>query len=327
MEEIIFSIIIPCYNLEGYIHNTINSVLKQIFQNFEIILIDDGSKDNTGKIITEYSKKDSRIKAICKTNEGVSNARNIGIKEAKGKYIYFLDGDDTIEEKLLIKAIEIFKCNDIGIWSFGYRRILNKKKEIKYSEYAYDKKIFSSQEFLSFFLDKKISQCMCSFIIKKELVKNFKFDETLKLGEDLYYQINILLRNDTFVYYSSDIFFNYLFRKDSAVNKKVEVVIFDIFSKLNLLNSIIKNRNLELEFNFFKNSVYIYILKQLGIKGYDNNNEMNREIKKNRNFILKSKKISNGKNRKKLLVFMTLNRINYKIVIYIFKVLKNFKSF
>lgn len=57
MEEIIFSIIIPCYNLEGYIHNTINSVLKQIFQNFEIILIDDGSKDNTSKIITEYSKK------------------------------------------------------------------------------------------------------------------------------------------------------------------------------------------------------------------------------------------------------------------------------
>lgn len=325
MEEIIFSIIIPCYNLEGYIHNTINSVLKQIFQNFEIILIDDGSKDNTSKIITEYSKKDSRIKAICKANEGVSKTRNIGVKEARGKYIYFLDGDDTIEEKLLMKAIEVFKNNDIGIWSFGYRKILNKRKEIKYNSEIYNRKIFLSQEFLRFFLNKEIPQCMCSFIIKKELIKNLKFDETLKLGEDLYYQINILLINNIFIYYSSDIFFNYLFRKDSTVNKKVEVSIFDIFDKLNLLNNTMKNKKLELEFNFFKNSMYIYSLKQLGIKGYDNSCEINKKIKKIRNFILENKTISNGKNRKKLLTFMILNRIDYKIVIYIFKILKNLR--
>lgn len=324
MEEIIFSIIIPCYNLEEYIHNTVNSVLKQTFQNFEIILIDDGSKDNTSKIITEYSKKDSRIKAICKVNEGVSKARNTGVREARGKYIYFLDGDDIVEENLLIRAVEIFKDNNIGIWSFGYRKIINKKK-IKYSEDVYNQKIFSSKEFLRLFLNKKVSQCMCSFIVKKELIKKFKFDETLKLGEDLYYQINILLINNIFIYYSSDIFFNYLFRQNSAVNKKSEVIIFDIFDKLSLLNNIMKNKNLELEFNFFKNSMYIYTLKQLGIKGYNNSHEMNRRIKKIRNYILENKTISNGKNRKKLLLFMILNRINYKIVIYIFKILKVLK--
>ena len=126
----LISIIVPCYNIEKYISKTLESVRNQTFQNFEIILIDDGSKDNTGKILDDYNKKDKRIKVIHKINEGVSQARNIGIENAVGEYIYFLDGDDLIEKNLLERANEVFKNNKVEIFSFGFNMVYE-NEEIK----------------------------------------------------------------------------------------------------------------------------------------------------------------------------------------------------
>ena len=95
------SIIIPVYNVEKYLKYTLDSVIKQNTSNFEVILIDDGSKDNSGKICDEYRKKYDFIKVIHKKNEGVSIARNTGLKEAKGKYIMFLDSDDLLTDGIL----------------------------------------------------------------------------------------------------------------------------------------------------------------------------------------------------------------------------------
>lgn len=91
------SIIIPVYNVESYINQSIDSVLDQTYKNLEIILVDDGSKDSSGKICDEYEKKDIRVKVIHKTNGGISSARNAGIEIATGKYIMFLDSDDFLE--------------------------------------------------------------------------------------------------------------------------------------------------------------------------------------------------------------------------------------
>lgn len=103
------SVIIPVYNVEDYIRQSIDSVLNQTYKNLEIILVDDGAKDNSGKICDEYKNVDERIKVIHKINSGVSSARNVGIDIATGKYIMFLDSDDFLEKnacELLYKAIE-----------------------------------------------------------------------------------------------------------------------------------------------------------------------------------------------------------------------------
>ena len=92
------SVIIPVYNVEDYIRQSIDSVLNQTYKNLEIILVDDGSKDNSGKICDEYKNVDERIKVIHKINSGVSSARNVGIDIATGKYIMFLDSDDFLEK-------------------------------------------------------------------------------------------------------------------------------------------------------------------------------------------------------------------------------------
>ena len=101
------SIIIPIYNVERYLEETINSVLKQTFTDFELILVDDGSTDNSGKICDKYAQKDSRVKVIHKPNGGVSSARNAGVDNATGEFIGFVDSDDIISEVMYEGMINI----------------------------------------------------------------------------------------------------------------------------------------------------------------------------------------------------------------------------
>ena len=96
MNNDLISVVIPVYNVEKYIDECLESVLNQTYYNLEIILVDDGSTDKSGKICDKYQKKDSRIKVIHKKNGGLSDARNVGIKNSTGKYITFIDSDDTI---------------------------------------------------------------------------------------------------------------------------------------------------------------------------------------------------------------------------------------
>lgn len=99
------SIVIPIYNVEKYIHECVDSVINQTYKDLEIILVDDGSPDNCGKICDEYAKKDSRIKVIHKENGGLSDARNAGMEASTGEYIYFLDSDDYISLDAIDKLV------------------------------------------------------------------------------------------------------------------------------------------------------------------------------------------------------------------------------
>lgn len=108
-----FSIIVPVYNVEKYLKKCLNSILSQTYDDFEIIIVNDGSKDNCQAIIDEYAKKDTRIKPYIKPNGGLSDARNYGVKKAIGDYIIFVDSDDYIEKDLLLKLSEVLQDNDI----------------------------------------------------------------------------------------------------------------------------------------------------------------------------------------------------------------------
>ncbi len=94
------SIIVPVYKVEPYLRKCVDSILAQTFTDFEVILVDDGSPDNSGKICDEYASKDSRVRVIHKENGGLSSARNAGIDVARGKYLGFVDSDDYIEKDM-----------------------------------------------------------------------------------------------------------------------------------------------------------------------------------------------------------------------------------
>lgn len=118
----IFSVIIPAYNVAGYLENCLDSILKQTFREFEVILIDDGSSDETSKIADDYASKDDRIKVIHKKNEGVSIARNLGIKKAKGEYFLFFDGDDFVEPYCMEELYSLVKEKQMDTILYGYHR-------------------------------------------------------------------------------------------------------------------------------------------------------------------------------------------------------------
>lgn len=116
----LISIIVPIYNIEQYLRQCINSVLDQSFTDYELILVDDGSPDNCGTICDEYAAKDKRIIVIHKENGGVSAARNAGLDIAAGEYIYFLDGDDFIDNNLLQTVYARLRA-DVDMLIFNYR--------------------------------------------------------------------------------------------------------------------------------------------------------------------------------------------------------------
>lgn len=95
------SVIVPVYNVENYLEKCLNSLLTQTFEEFEVICIDDGSTDHSGRILQSFSKKDNRIRLISQSNQGISVARNVGIEEARGDYLYFVDSDDYLEKNTL----------------------------------------------------------------------------------------------------------------------------------------------------------------------------------------------------------------------------------
>lgn len=140
LEDKKISIIIPVYNVEKFLARCLDSVLAQTYQNFEVICINDGSTDNSPKILEEYKKRDARIKIFSQNNQGVSVARNNGIKKALGDYICFIDSDDRIESKFLSDLYEAIKTTDVDIVATNIKYIKGKKERREKNK----QKIYSS---------------------------------------------------------------------------------------------------------------------------------------------------------------------------------------
>ena len=114
------SVIVPIYKVEKYIHKCINTILSQTFTDFELILVDDGSPDKCGEICEQYALNDSRIKVVHKENGGLSDARNVGIDVASGKYIYFIDSDDWIASDSIVSLLNFAEDNNCEIVQGGF---------------------------------------------------------------------------------------------------------------------------------------------------------------------------------------------------------------
>lgn len=121
------SVIIPAYNVAGYLEKCLDSVLSQTFTDFEVILVDDGSTDETPAICDRYLQKDSRLIVVHKENEGVSVARNTGIEKARGEYFLFFDGDDFVEPYACEELYKLAKDKEVDTVIYGYHRFENGK--------------------------------------------------------------------------------------------------------------------------------------------------------------------------------------------------------
>ena len=154
----LISAIVPVYNVEKYLYRCVDSILKQTYENFELILIDDGSPDNCSQMCDELSEKDSRIKVIHQENQGLSAARNSGIKIAKGNYLTFIDSDDWISNTMFEDLINLIKEKnaDISICNF----IVTDGNAIYKKNTKAEEKLYSKDEFMKIILRVNSNRCI-----------------------------------------------------------------------------------------------------------------------------------------------------------------------
>ncbi|MBE8597255.1 glycosyltransferase family 2 protein [Xenorhabdus sp. BG5] len=213
MRNPLVSIIMPAFNVESFIFNAINSVLNQTYNNIEIIIVNDGSTDNTLNVIENIADKNKNVIVISQINKGISSSRNLGLSKATGEYISFLDSDDSIEpifiESMLKKNVE--ENSDVV---FCLNKTIDKNKNIKLSK-NYEDINKLAVNYLNFdYFD------ICCMLIKRRFLldNNLTFDEKLIVGEDVLFILMCI--NKTNFYCVPKHLYNYVYRECSIMNKK-----------------------------------------------------------------------------------------------------------
>ena len=226
--EPVISVIVSIYNVQGYVEKSVQSIVNQTYKNLEIILVDDGSTDNSGKLCDAFAKNDARIKVIHKGNGGLSSARNEGIKVATGEYIAFVDGDDWIDEDMYEGMLSAISKYDADIAICNYKEI--SKKGIRDTS-SDEVTVFEGRETLKVFIEEdvnyQIQNAAWNKLYKRSLMGELRFPEG-KLFEDIVYTTKLLAGSKRAVYINKA-YYNYIFdRSDSIMNsKKVERLLTD----------------------------------------------------------------------------------------------------
>ena len=189
---VLFSIIVPVYNIEMFLPRCIESILSQTCSDFELILIDDGSTDSSGMICDEFADQDSRIRVFHKENGGVSSARNVGLDHAYGKYVVFVDSDDYIEEDYLERFSHF---DDADIIITGY--IIEKENNVEQGYRRFTPELINQKDFSKAFVG-GIFNYVWAKAIKRDVVLdcNARFDESLDVSEDTIFMIDLLPKTE-----------------------------------------------------------------------------------------------------------------------------------
>lgn len=197
------SIIVPVYNTSQYLKQCIDSILNQSVPNWELILIDDGSTDESGSICDCYAELDVRIRVIHQPNGGISVTRNNGKKVASGEYLYFLDSDDYIKENTLSTLLEVAELNDWPDYVRGNHEVLTPDGKLVLTKFTsqrkrFEHKLLGSRDFIEYVLLPQ--PFVWNGLISKELAKCVEFDETRCPREDLLYIMDLIGNNFRGVY-------------------------------------------------------------------------------------------------------------------------------
>lgn len=185
MTDLIFSIIIPVYNAETTIRRCLDSFTNQRFSDYEILLINDGSTDNSDAICRAYADVNSKICYLSKENGGVSSARNLGLEQAKGEYALFVDSDDYVSEDYFDVINQALTQRNPDLLMFGYRNVGSISAERGTGEFYEDDEVGAAKR-ISFSMRQYLFSSLWSKVFKRKIIKNngLRFRTDLSIGED-----------------------------------------------------------------------------------------------------------------------------------------------
>lgn len=286
------SMIVPVYQVEKYIAQCIESVLSQTFQDFELILIDDGSKDQSGIICDAYAAKDDRIIVIHTQNRGAAAARNTGLEHASGKYITFLDGDDYLAENMIERLYEVIKKSAYDVVVCDFLNLLPDEKD-NFTVQLQERTV-NGRTVLEHLKNEKsygVWTIVWNKIYKREILENLRFPEG-KYFEDEFFSDHLYL-NSNQIHVIPDVLCYHRVLATSTMNtQKTE-------NYLDLLDALQNRLEIYLKYNYSENETYkvlIYLLEpfskcvQARFSGTDK-----QRVEQTRRFIKKtSKKLMGG---------------------------------
>ncbi|MBQ6972234.1 MAG: glycosyltransferase family 2 protein [Synergistaceae bacterium] len=224
----LISVIIPVYNTEKYLAKCVDSVTAQTYNNLEILLIDDGSADSSGKICDDYARKDSRVRVIHQTNKGLAEVRNVGIREAKGEWVLFVDSDDWIAPETIEACLGYAREYDAEIVCFRFVLEYEDGAKRHTVRKHYPPLLMNSREALSIVLfpQSMVDVISCNKLIKSGLLRGIEYPIG-RISEDIYTTYKILAKTDRILCVSGE-YYHYLRRTGSIGHYSFSPRTYDI---------------------------------------------------------------------------------------------------
>ena len=260
-QDSLVSVIVPVYNTAKYLPSCLDSILNQTYQNLEIIIIDDGSTDHSPSIIKSYIPKDPRIKVITQKNQGLSAARNSGLKKATGQYITFVDSDDTIDPNMLQSMVDALQKHHADIAACSFKEIYPSGKVVNFNRHNFPMQVFPTSEALTAMLEEHgfmVSSTMKLY--SSDLFKGVKFP-TGKLHEDVGTTYKLIMKATKIVFLPQD-YYNYYHHEDSIIshfnNQKFDLITLtdkmcdDIDQKFPELQNVTRERRMRARFSLLR---------------------------------------------------------------------------
>ncbi|WP_455157941.1 glycosyltransferase family 2 protein [Streptococcus sp.] len=225
--ESLISVIIPVYNTESYIGVCLESLVKQTYTNFEVLMIDDGSTDGSGRICQEYTESDSRFQYYRKENGGASSARNLGIEYSRGDYLTFVDSDDWVEEDYLEVLYNAIIDESAGVSISTYKRFSMEDNTwyVHSFQRGYEKRVFNYLELINELIDLDSFDHSYRFVsgklVRRDILGDIRFNTLTILGEDMEFWFKIYLISPKLVYINRD---SYVYRTVKSSNRHFNLI-------------------------------------------------------------------------------------------------------
>ena len=285
LTQSLVTVIVPIYNSDNYLYHCINSILKQTYRDIEVILVDDGSTDSSGEICDNLAKKDKRVRVLHTLNCGVSSARNMGINNARGAFVFFVDSDDHIETYAVHALVEGYNQSHADMVVGAFNKVKNGSVVSEISDFAENQlyTIKDVKEYTLLYLQNprhhQLLMSTWAKLFRTEIIKNNNvlFNTELRTSEDLSFNFDYL-KNAESVYFISKVIYNQqkLGTYNSLSMRLLEddpQSLFDFIEALDSVDSFIKNGNTEVDTTNAIGHYYIYhiVLYSVRICGQINN--------------------------------------------------------
>ncbi len=239
------SVIVPVYNAERFLERCTDSILNQTYTDIELILVNDGSKDNSLELCKKIAEKDSRVVVIDKPNGGAASARNKGIDAATGEFIGFCDADDYLDTDMYQILLGVLKENNLDMVD-SLSKVFDEKGNLLYSEdNSRNLKIVSSEDYIKSIFSREGNVSLCTRLFRSSLIKNIQIPEGRRV-EDFYFIIECLTKTSHNATYSYP-FYNYMTTPSSVTHKATGSIYLDALYFYDLALKLLENKNISMQ--------------------------------------------------------------------------------